>query len=720
MTLDGVRRLLRHSDLLAALAVVMVVTMLVVPLPPALLDLLITLNISAALTVVVATMYLGRALDFAAFPSLLLLTTMFRLAINVSVTRLILTTGDAGSVVRAFGSFVVSGNVVVGLVIFLILVVIQLVVVINGAGRVAEVGARFTLDAMPGKQMAIDADLNAGLITDEQARTRRAEIAREADFYGAMDGASKFVKGDALAAAIITAINLVGGIVVGIGQHGLSFTEATHQYSLLTVGDGLAAQIPALLISVATGIIVTRAVSDKDLGSDVATQILRQRRAPLVAAGVIGLFALVPGLPKLPFLAVAAVFGAVGWSVRHGLPGERTTPDTDDAAGGLSGGSALSPGGAPASGAEEAVERLAVDALELAVGFGLVPLVDGGSGWSGGPGHPGGAGRMGGVGGVGSPGSLLRRVSAIRRQIAGELGIVIPAVRIHDELGLDSHEYVFKVRGSEVARARIMPGHLLAMDPGDAAGGLQGIPTTEPTYGLPAFWVHASDRAEAEALGYTVVDAESMIVTHLTETIRAHAAELLTRQDVRVLLDRLKESNAAVVEEVVPETLTLGEVQRVLRALLAEGVPVRDLGTIMEAIGDRARITRDTGLLTEYARQALGRAITAPHLDERLRLQAITLDPATEQVLATSITQTTDGEYLALDPPRAQALVGALRAQVERAGAHGARNPVLLCSARVRRHLRRLIAQAQPHLPVCSYNEIAPGVHVETIGVVHA
>ncbi len=691
MSLDRVKVVLRHTDLLAAVAVVMVVTMLVVPLPSALLDLLITLNISAALTVVVATMYLGKPLEFAAFPSLLLLTTMFRLAINVSVTRLILTTGDAGSVVKAFGQFVVGGNVVVGLVIFLILVVIQFVVVTNGAGRVAEVGARFTLDAMPGKQMAIDADLNAGLITEDQARARRAEISNEADFYGAMDGASKFVKGDAMAAVIITAINLIGGIVVGVVQHHLSFSEATHHFSLLTVGDGLAAQIPALLISVATGIIVTRAATGTDLGSDIASQILRQRKAPMVAAAVIGLFALVPGLPKLPFLMIAAVFGAIGWSVRNGLPG-----DEDDKP-------VLEPAALPAgSGNEETVERLNVDALELAVGFGLVPLVEGGS----------------------SGGTLLRRVSMIRRQIAGELGIVIPPVRIHDELGLDSHEYVVKVRGAEVARARIMPGHLLAMDPGDAEPGLRGIPTTEPTYGLPAFWVHASARAEAEALGYTVVDAESMIVTHLTETIRGHSAELLSRQDVRTLLDQLKETNAAVVEEIVPEVLTLGEIQRVLRALLSEGVAVRDLGTILEAIGDKARITRDTGLLTEYARQALGRAITAPHLDDRLCLRAITLDPAIEQEVATSITQTTDGEYLAMDPPRAQAIVGALRSEVEgasaRANADGGHGPVLLCSARVRRHLRRLIAQAQPHLPVCSYNEIASGVNVETIGVIHA
>jgi flagellar biosynthesis protein FlhA len=676
---------LSHTDLLAAVSVVMVVTMLVVPLPAMLLDLLITINISAALTVVVATMYLGKALDFASFPSLLLLTTMFRLAINVSVTRLILTTGDAGSVVKAFGSFVVGGNVVVGLVIFLILVVIQFVVVTNGAGRVAEVGARFTLDAMPGKQMAIDADLNAGLITDDVARTRRSEIAREADFYGAMDGASKFVKGDAMAAVIITLINLVGGIVVGVLQRHLGFSEATHDYSLLTVGDGLAAQIPALLISVATGIIVTRAASDRDLGSDIANQILGQRKAPMVAAAAIGGFALIPGLPKLPFLFIAAIFGAIAWGVRNGLPGSEDKASAAALAAEL-----------PPSMAGEPLSEVGVDALELAIGFGLVPLVEGGPG-----------------------GSLLRRVSMIRRQIASELGIVIPPVRIHDELGMESHEYVMKIRGSEVTRGRIMPGHLLAMDPGDAVGKLNGIPTREPAFGLEAVWVHESGRAEAESLGYTVVDSESVIVTHLTETIRSHASELLTRQDVRTLLDRLKETNAAVVEEVVPDALSLGEIQRVLQSLLAEGVAIRDLGTIVEAIGDKARTTRDTSLLSEYARQALGRAITAPHLDEQLRLQAITLDPAIEQEVSTSITQTTDGEYLAMEPPRAQAIVAALRTQVEHASARGSR-PVLLCSARIRRHLRRLVATAQPHLAVCSYNEIAPGINVETVGVIHA
>lgn len=682
--MNAAKRILRYTDLLAAVAVVVVITMLVVPLPSMLLDVLITLNISGALTVVVATMYVNKPLQFASFPSLLLLTTMFRLAINVSVTRLILTSGQAGSVVKDFGQFVVGGNVIVGLVIFLILVVIQFIVVTNGAGRVAEVSARFTLDAMPGKQMAIDADLNAGLITEDAARARRNEIAQEADFYGAMDGASKFVKGDAMAAVIITGINLVGGILVGMLQHHVGFSEATQTYSMLTVGDGLAAQIPALLISVATGIIVTRSASEQDLGSDIASQILRQRKAPLVAAGAICLFALIPGLPKIPFLLVGAIFGAIGWSMRSSGPTEAKEDATAAAA---------LPSKSPG---EEALERVGVDALELAIGFGLVPHVDGSSG-----------------------GSLVRRVSTIRRQLAGELGIVIPAVRIHDELGLESHEYVLKIRGSEVTRWRVMPGHLLAMDPGDAEPNLQGMTTTEPAFGLPAKWVHESSRAEAEELGYTVVDVESVIVTHLTETIRSHASELLSRQDVKTLLDQLKQSNSAVVEEVVPDVLSLGEIQRVLQGLLAEGVAIKDLSAILEAIGDRARVTREVGLLTEYARQALGRSITASHLEEGMRLRAITLDPTIEQEVASSITQTGEGEYLAMEPSRAHAIVGALRSQVEHASARGAR-PVLLCSGRVRRHLRRLISQAQPHLPVCSYNEIAPGIDVETIGVITA
>jgi flagellar biosynthesis protein FlhA len=691
MNEQTIRRLMKHTDLVAAVAVVVVVTMLIIPLPSILLDFFITINISVALSVVVATMYLKKGLDFSAFPSLLLLTTMFRLAINVSVTRLILTKGSAGSVVHDFGQFVVGGNVVIGLVIFLILVVIQFVVVTNGAGRVAEVAARFTLDAMPGKQMAIDADLNAGLITDQQARERRSEIAREADFYGAMDGASKFVKGDAMAAVVITAINLIGGIVVGVVQHHIPFTEATKTFSLLTVGDGLAAQIPALLISVATGILVTRSASEKDLGSDLANQILRQRKAPLVAGCAVCAFALVPGLPKIPFLFIGGIMAAIGWSVRNGMPDELAAAAAAAAL------PAPSPVDKPAAPREEVLKELPIDPLELGIGFGLVPLVDRRTG-----------------------GSLVRRVSMIRRQIASELGMVIPPVRIHDEVDLDSHEYVVKVRGTVVARGMIMAGHHLAMDPGDAVGTLPGIPTTEPAFGLPAIWIPEVQHAEAEALGYTVVDGESVIVTHLTETIRNHAAQLLTRQDVRQLLDQLKEINEAVVTEIVPDVLSLGEIQRVLQSLLAEGVSIRDLGAIVEAVGDKARITRDPTLLAEYARQALGRAITAPHLDPTQTLRVITLDPTIEQELATSITQTSDGEYLAMEPTRAQAVLTAVKSQSDHATARGGMRPVLLCSARVRRHLRRLVESAVPHVPVCSYNEVAPGISVETIGVISA
>ena len=681
-------RILARTDLMAAVAVVTVVTMLIIPLPPTLLDFFITLNISGGLMIVVTSMYLNSALEFSAFPSLLLLTTMFRLAINISVTRQILSTGNAGSVVKAFGQFVVNGNVVIGLVIFLILVVIQFVVVTNGAGRVAEVAARFTLDAMPGKQMAIDADLNAGMITDKEARQRRSDIAREADFYGAMDGASKFVRGDATAAVLITGINLVGGIVIGLLHRHLSFGETINTYSILTVGDGLAAQIPALLISVATGIIVTRTASERDLGSEIAKQILSQQKAVIVAGAVITAFALVPGLPKIPFLLVGGGLLLVGRRVgKHGLPDALLTVEPEAPKPELPAGDKVA--------RDTVLKELPIDALELGVGFGLVPLVDRRAG-----------------------GTLAQRVSMIRRQIAGDLGMVIPRVRIHDEVDLDSHEYVFKVRGSEVARGKVMAGHLLAMDPGDAVGKLQGIATTEPAFGLPAVWIHQSMHAEAEALGYTVVDGESVIVTHLTETIRGNAAQLLTRQDVRQLLDQLKATNEAVVNEVVPDVLTLGEIQRVLQGLLAEGVSIRDLGAIVEAIGDKARLTRDPSLLAEYARQALGRAITAPYLDDNRTLHAITLDPTVEHEVVSAITQTTEGEYLAMEPARAQAVLTALRSQSDDAVSKGGMRPVLLCSARVRRHLRRLIEQTLPHLAVCSYNEITAGVSVETIGVV--
>ena len=674
------RKLLAKSDMAAAVAMVLVVVMMIVPLPSALLDLIIAMNISGALAIVISTMYISRGIDFASFPSLLLFTTLLRLAINVSVTRLILLHGDAGGVIRAFGHAVVGGNLVVGLVVFFILVVIQFVVITNGAGRVAEVAARFTLDAMPGKQMAIDADLNNGQITEEEARKRRAEIRQEADFYGAMDGASKFVKGDAVAGVLIVSINLIGGIVVGVVEHHMSISQAMHTFSLLTVGDGLAAQIPALLISTATGIIVTRSGSDgRDLGTEITSQLLGQPRATMLAGGVVCVMGLVPGLPKLPFLLIGGLLFLLGRAAKK---------KAEDAM------MAAAPSDAPAAPGDPVQGALAIDPLELAIGFGLVPLVDQRSG-----------------------GGLLQRVGLVRRQIATDLGIVIAPVRIHDDAALESHEYVVKVRGAEVARSKLMPGHRLAMNPGDAIEGLGGIPTVEPAFGLSAVWIEEMQRAEAEALGYTVVDGESVVVTHLTELIRRHADELLTRQETRNLLDELKDENAAAVEEVVPDKLGIGEVQRVLQHLLREGVSIRDLGTILEAIGDRALLTRDPAQLAEAARQALGRTITASYVDEDRTLRAISLDPAVEHEVAESLAQTPEGEVLGLDPVRARALLTSLGEQAEHLSATGLR-PVVLCSSRIRRHVRQLIEQALPQLAVVSYNEIVPGIRVESAGMV--
>ncbi|MDX6562292.1 MAG: flagellar biosynthesis protein FlhA [Gaiellales bacterium] len=677
------KRLLKHSDLAAAFAVVLVVVMMVVPLPAALIDLIITVNIAGALVIVITTMYVPRAVEFAAFPSLLLLTTLLRLAINVSVTRLILLHGDAGGVIHAFGNFVVGGNLVVGLVIFFILIVIQFVVITNGAGRVAEVAARFTLDAMPGKQMAIDADLNAGQITDDEARARRADIRKEADFYGAMDGASKFVKGDAVAGVIIVVINLIGGIAVGVMMHNLSITDALHTFSLLTIGDGLAAQIPALLISTATGVIVTRSGSDKALGTEITSQLLSQPRATMLGGGVICAMGLVPGLPKLPFFIVGGLLALLGRTMNQQKKAEAALPSP----------STLELEAAPS---DPVLGALAVDPLELSIGFGLVPLVDQRAG-----------------------GGLLARVGLIRRQIAGELGIVIAPVRIHDEVALDSHEYVIKVRGAEVARSRLIPGHRLAMDPGDAVPGLTGIPTTEPAFGLPAVWIDDTARAEAEALGYTVVDGESVIVTHLTETIRRHGDELQTRQETKKLVDGLKEEYSAAVDDVVPDKLGIGEVQRALQHLLREGVSIRDLGTILEAIGDRAMLTREPAQLAEAARQALGRTITSGYLGADNTLRAISLDPALELEVADSLALTPEGEVLALDPVRARALLASLGDSVDRMTAAGGR-PVVVCSSRVRRHLRQLVEQAFPQLAVVSYNEIVAGIRVESAGLVAA
>jgi flagellar biosynthesis protein FlhA len=683
-------RLFKHSDLLIALAVVMVVVMMVLPLPALLLDILITINLAVALTLVLVSMYTQDSLELSVFPSLLLITTLLRLAINVSVTRLILLHGDAGSVIHAFGSVVVGGNVVVGLVVFLIIVIVQFVVITKGSERVAEVAARFTLDAMPGKQMAIDADLNAGQITDEEARRRREKIQREADFYGSMDGASKFVKGDAVAGLIIVAVNLIAGITIGVLQRGISFGDALSTYTLLSIGDGLAAQIPALLISVATGIIVTRAAGTpgSNMGSDIVGQLTRQPKPLALAAVVIGGMAMFPGLPKAPFIAIALILGVLAYFLRQGQQREAAQLAELEAA---EAARAALP--APAN-TDQVTKALGLDTLELEIGYGLIPLVDESEG-----------------------GELLKRVSLVRRQMAAELGLVLQPIRIRDSVQLASHDYAIKVKGVEVARSTLAAGSLLAMNPGDGDPTLPGEPTVEPAFGLPALWISAAVREHAEAAGYTVVDHPSVVITHLTETIRAHAADLLGRQDVRVLLDHLRERHPALVDELVPDVCTLGDVHRVLQGLLGEGISIRDLGSVLETLGDRARLTKDPGLLTEYARQALARQLTANLVDSLGTLTVTVLDPSLEQELADGVVQTPDGSYLGLDPGRAEALVRAVRDAMETVTAMGHR-PILVCSPKVRRHLRALTAHAVPRLVVLSYNEILPSTTVETVGVV--
>jgi flagellar biosynthesis protein FlhA len=681
-----VNRLMSYGDIMIAVVVVGIVVMMVIPLPTALLDVLLTLNISAALAIVLATMYTTEPLQFSIFPSLLLVATLFRLALNISSTRLILLHGDAGHVIRSFGEFVVGGNVVVGLIVFMILIVIQFVVITNGAGRVAEVAARFTLDAMPGKQMSIDADLNAGVITDEEAKKRRDSISKEADFYGAMDGASKFVKGDAIAAVIIVAINLLGGLAIGTFQQGMGLSEAIHHFSLLTVGEGLVAQIPALLISTATGIIVTRAAGESNLGQDLAKQVLAQPRALMITGIVILLLGLTPGLPKIPFFLIGG--GVLGLSVllRQSNAQEEAARQADEE-------TALAT--RPRE-PENVAALLPLDPLELEIGYGLVPLVDESDG-----------------------GDLLARVAMVRRQMATELGLSLAPIRIRDNIQLGANEYAIKIRGVAVAQATVEPGGLLAINPGTAEGALDGVPTVEPAFGLPAVWIGEAQREIAEISGFTVVDTTSLLVTHLSEVIRRNAADLLGRQDTRALLDAHKERFPAPVEELVPDLMSVGEVQRVLQGLLREGVPIRDLGTILETLGDKAKLTKDVPILVEYCRQALARTICQRFVDDSDTLRAITLDPALDREIAESVMRTEDGATVSMDPSRVTAILEDLRGQVDAVSSVGI-PPVILCSGACRRHLKALSTHVIPGLTVLSYHEILPDVRIEPIGLVAA
>lgn len=668
----------RNTDVAVVLGVVFIVVMMVIPLPTWLIDVLLALNISLALLVLMLTMNVKDALQFSIFPALLLVLTLFRLGLNVSTTRLILLQADAGSIITAFGQFVVGGNYVVGFIIFLILVVIQFIVITRGAERVAEVAARFTLDAMPGKQMSIDADLNSGLITEEEARRRRRDIEREADFYGAMDGASKFVKGDAIASIVTTIINVLGGFIIGVLQRGMTIGDAAARYTLLTVGDGLVTQIPALLISTAAGIIITRAASEESLGTDVKGQMMSEPKVLLIAGGVLGGFALVPGLPTLPFLLLSAVLLGLGFSGRR----QAAAPVAEAPE-------------APAAreedrGPESVLSLLHVDPMELEIGYGLIPLVDAEQG-----------------------GDMLDRVVLIRRQMALELGIVVPPIRIRDNMELSPDAYVVRIKGVEVGRGQLLTGKLLAMD-GGAAVPIPGIETREPAFNLPALWIEPEQRATAEQAGYTVVDTSAVLATHLTEIIRRHAAELLGRQETKQLLDQIKQEYPAVVDELVPELLSVGEIHRVLQNLLAEGIPVRNLVVILESLADAARIHRDLDSLTEAVRVGLAPQISQMYADENGVLHVLTLNPALEEELREAVGA--DG-VLAWAPSRVQQFIERLATAWESGMARG-RAPVLLCPPALRRPLRQITMRALPRLPVLSYSEVAQTVEVRAVGMV--
>ncbi len=672
----------RFSDLYVVLAVVLIIVMMVLPLPTFLLDILLALNISLSLLILLITMSIHEPLEIAAFPSLLLITTLFRLSLNVSSTRVILLTGNPGRIIQAFGTFVVGGNYVVGLVIFLILVVVQFMVITKGAERVAEVAARFTLDAMPGKQMSIDADLNSGLISESEARQRRVQISREADFYGAMDGASKFVKGDAIAGIIITIINILGGIAIGIFQKGDDFAAALNRYSLLSVGDGLVSQIPALLISTATGIIITRAASENNLGRDLTTQLFSQYKVLATAAAVIVVLGFVPGLPTLPFLIIGLLLGGLSFGI---LRSERQAEVSEDMALEQQ---QLEEARKP----ESLISLLQVDQIELEIGYSLIPLVDEAQG-----------------------GDMLDRISMIRRQCALDLGLLVPVIRIRDNLQLNPDQYVVKIKGIVVGRGELMVSHYLAMDAGGVGEIVSGIPTKEPAFGLDALWVDDSQRERAEYAGYTVVDPPAVLATHLTEIIREHAHELLGRQEVQTLLDGARGDYPAVVEELVPDLLSVGEIQKVLQNLLREGVPIRNFVTILETLADMAPVTRDASYLTEYVREALGRQVTQMYVEQG-ELTVLTLSPQWEETIEAGIEHTERGITVSLDPRMLQELYRQLGSALEQ---HLMPYPIILASPQIRMALKRLTERAVPRLVVLSYNEISPDDQVKVVGTVN-
>ncbi|CAM3940297.1 flagellar biosynthesis protein FlhA [Paenibacillus alkaliterrae] len=675
---------MKARDFIILFGVIGIVLMMIIPIPVLLLDVLIILNISMGLMILLIAMNTREALDFSIFPAILLITTLFRLALNVSTTRNILSHAEAGEVVATFGSWVGGGQIAIGFIVFLILVVVQFIVITKGSERVAEVAARFTLDAMPGKQMSIDADLNAGLINEQQAKERRSKIEREADFYGAMDGASKFVKGDAIASIIILIINLVGGFIIGMAIHELSFGESLSTFSILTIGDGLVSQIPALLISTAAGLIVTRAASDGNLAEDITSQLFKYPKLLFVAAGTIALLGLTPigPLRTWPF-AILLAYG--GWFMQKAINKRQEQEEM------LVEEQQIEEVRSP----ESVISLLQVDPIEFEFGYGLIPLADTQQG-----------------------GDLLDRIIMIRRQCALELGLVVPVIRIRDNIQLKPNEYVIKIKGNTVARGDLLLNHYLAMSPGFEDDSVVGIETTEPAFGLPAIWIDEQMKERAELSGYTVVDPPSVVATHLTEIIKRHAHELIGRQEAKLLVENVKESYPALIEELIPSILTVGDVQKVLAKLLREKVSIRDLVTIFEALADHGNYTKDPDILTEYVRQALSRQITQQFSSGGDTLRVITVGPQLEKKIAESVQQSDQGSYIALDPVSTQQIYQKLNEHVNRQIQSG-QQPVVLASPTIRMYLRQIIERTMQDVPVLSYSELEPNIEVQSVGVVN-
>lgn len=681
-------RYTKNTDLLIAFGMLVILSVMIIPLPPVLLDLALTFSLASSILILLVSLYVNKALEFSVFPSLLLMTTLYRLSLNVATTRLILTHGhqgpdSAGEVIKAFGNFVIGNNYVIGGVVFVILVIINFIVITKGSGRVAEVAARFTLDAMPGKQMAIDADLNAGLLTEAEARKRRKEIESEADFYGAMDGASKFVRGDAIAGIIITIVNVVGGLLIGVLQKGLDLSTAAQYYSMLTIGDGLLAQIPSLIISTAAGIVVTRSSrSDENMGVEITNQLLLNPRALLISGGVVGGLALVPGLPTIPFLMIGGGMAGLSELVK------RSRSEKEDIA-------KKEFEESNVGNKKENIESmLPLDMLELEVGYGLINIVE-----------------------SDQSGDLLERIGSIRKQFAVDLGIVVPSIHIRDNLQLQAGEYRFLIKGNKVGGGILRPDCLLAMDPGNVTDRVNGTPTKEPAFGLDALWVNQSTREEAEIAGYTVVDLPTVMATHITELVRSHAHELIGRQEVSALVDNFKKTHPKVVEDLIPDPLPLGGVVRVLQNLLKESISIRDLRTIFEALSDEASRTKDVEVLTESVRKALARAITAKFSNSDNQIPVMTLHPNVEELISSSLLQTEQGVQLVMSPQSAQRLITEIANSVE-SHPEIASQPILLTSPSTRRHLYKLTSRFIPQLVVLSHSELTSDAHVQSVGVV--